>query len=244
MAKIFITGSTDGLGMLAAKSLVSLGHEVLLHARNPERGIQALTKPGATQFVTADLTSMSDTITLAKKVNDCGAFDVIIHNAGVYEAGSQQIAAVNTFAPYILTSLINKPKRLIYLSSGLHLSGKPNLEHLHVTDSKISYADSKLHVLMLAFAVARMWPDIFSNAVNPGWVPTKMGGAGAPDDLEKGFKTQVWLADSDDVQAKVSGRYFFHQQERATNPFAQQEKLQEQFMARCAAITNIRMPVT
>lgn len=64
---------------------------------------------------------------------------------------------------------------------------------------------------ILAKAVARKWSDVLSNAVNPGWVPTKMGGSGASDDLQKGAETQVWLATSED--ARISGRYFFHQKE-------------------------------
>jgi hypothetical protein len=68
--------------------------------------------------------------------------------------------------------------------------------------------------MMLCFAVARHWADVFANAVNPGWVPTKMGGSGAPDNLQKGYETQVWLSVSDEAKAKVSGRYFFHQQQK------------------------------
>ena len=72
-------------------------------------------------------------------------------------------------------------------------------------DASQAYSDSKLYVTALAFAVARRWPDVLSNAVDPGWVPTKMGGPGAPDDLEKGYLTQTWLAVSDEAAATVSG---------------------------------------
>jgi NAD(P)-dependent dehydrogenase (short-subunit alcohol dehydrogenase family) len=242
MARIFITGAADGLGLLAAQSLVSKGHKVVLHARNSERGAEALKKtPGAETVFTADLSSMEETKKLVEEVNNSGPFDVVIHNAGLYRATAQQIFAVNTLAPYILTCLIKKPKRQIYLSSGLHLQGRPNLEKFSTDTKGISYADTKLHVLMLAIADTRKRPGVFSNAVNPGWVPTKMGGQGAPDDLQKGYETQVWLATSEDDHVKVSGRYFFHQKERPHNPLADDEAVQEDFLNRCAEITGVKL---
>ena len=88
------------------------------------------------------------------------------------------------------------------------MQGKAKLESFKIDVNRINYSDSKLHVMMLCKAVARKWSDVYANAVDPGWVPTKMGGRGAPDDLQKGYETQVWLAVSDDEKAKVSGRYF------------------------------------
>ena len=151
MAKIFITGSADGLGQLSAHLLVEQGHEVVLHARNAERGREAFKKtPGAATVLIADLADINETKNLAEKVNNLGSFDAVIHNAGVYEAPAQQIFAINTVAPYILTCLIHKPKRLIYLSSGMHLHGRPNLEYFKGNIDRISYSDSKLHDMMLA----------------------------------------------------------------------------------------------
>ena len=242
MAKIFITGSADGLGRLAAKALVEPGHQVVLHARNADRSRDALKQvPGAEAVLTAELSSIQETKELAGKVNALGNFDAVIHNAGLYRATGNQIFAVNTVAPYLLTALISKPKRLIYLSSGLHLQGQPNLEHfMHQTDS-ISYSDSKLHDVMLAFAVARKWPGIYSNAVNPGWVPTKMGGKGAPDDLQMGYETQVWLAVSSDADATVTGKYFFHQKEKRHNPIADDVALQDKFLQRLQEVTGVSL---
>lgn len=211
MARIFITGSADGLGQLAAKLLVEKGHKVVLHARNAERSRDALNKvPGAEKVLTGDLSKIEETIKLADQVNELGSFDAVIHNAGVYQTSAKEILNVNTLAPYILTCLIQKPKRLIYLSSGMHLQGSSKLEGFKDNINKITYSDSKLHILMLCKAVARKWPDVYSNAVNPGWVPTKMGGIGAPDNLQKGYETQAWLALSNDEEAKVTGEYFYH----------------------------------
>jgi len=243
MARIFITGSADGLGALAAKALVAAGHAVVLHARNMQRASDALQNvPGAETVVSADLSSVEETRQLADKVNALGAFDAVIHNAGVYQMAAPTIFAVNTLAPYILTCLIEKPKRLVYLSSGLHMQGHPNFEHFDVNTRHIRYSDSKLHVLMLSTAVARLWPDIYSNTLDPGWVPTKMGGQGAPDDLEKGYETQVWLATSNDNDALVNGRYFYHRKQRSGNAAAADVALQDQFLHACKEITGVAFP--
>jgi len=241
MARIFITGSADGLGQLSAKALIHLGHKVVLHARNVERARDAMEKnPEAENVLTGDLSTMEETIQLAKQANETGAFDAVIHNAGVYQVSGKHIYAVNTIAPYILTSLMKKPKRLIYLSSGMHQGGRLNLGNLK--SGSISYSDSKLHVLLLCKAVTRKWPAVYANAIDPGWVPTKMGGPGAPDDLQKGYETQVWLAVSNDEKAKVSGRYFFHQQEKRSNPEADDVDVQEKFLNICREITGISFP--
>jgi NAD(P)-dependent dehydrogenase (short-subunit alcohol dehydrogenase family) len=243
MARIFITGSSDGLGLLTAKELVSQGHKVVLHARNSTRKDDTLKKlPGAEQVLTGDLSSIEETRQLAEEVNKSGTFDTVIHNAGVYQVSSKTIFTVNTLAPYILTSLMRKPKRLVYLSSGLHRQGHPNFGGFSMQANSISYSDSKLHVLILSIAVARKWRDVYSNTVDPGWVPTKMGGRGAPDDLQKGYETQVWLAVSNDEKAMVSGRYFHHQRERHHNPLADDITLQDQFLKICEEITDIPFP--
>jgi NAD(P)-dependent dehydrogenase (short-subunit alcohol dehydrogenase family) len=243
MARIFITGSADGLGLLSAQALVAGGHKVVLHGRNAERGAEAIKKtPAAENVFTGDLSNVEETKDLAQRINKSGGFDAIIHNVGVYRAPAQQIFTVNTLAPYVLTCLIRKPKRLVYLTSGLHSQGRPNLEKFSANSHGINYSDSKLHVLMLAIAISRKWQDVYANAVNPGWVPTKMGGHGASDDLQKGYETQVWLATSEDDKAKVSGRYFFHQQERPHNPLADDVVTQENFLKRCAEITGVEFP--
>ncbi len=243
MAKIFITGSADGLGQLAAKFLVDQGHQVVLHARNAERGRDALSKlKGAENFVVGDLSSIEETKKLVEEVNALGSFDAIIHNAGVYRVPSKLIFAVNTLAPYILTCLIQKPGRLVYLSSGMHLHGHPNLDNFTRDISRISYSDSKLHVMMLAMAVARKWQKVYSNAVDPGWVPTKMGGRSAPDNLQKGYETQAWLAVSNDDKAKVTGRYFHHKREVRYNPESGDVTLQEKFLKLCEGITGVPFP--
>ncbi len=243
MARIFITGSADGLGLLAAKALIAEGHEVVLHARNEKRGREALDQaPGAETVVIADLSSIEETKQLASKVNALGTFDAVIHNAGVYYSPAKELFAVNTLAPYILTCLIKKPGRLIYLSSDMHEGGSSKLESFKTNIDRITYSDTKLHVLMLCKAVARLWSDVYANALNPGWVPTKMGGTGAPDSFESGYRTQVRLAVSNDEKVKVSGRYFYHQKETRSNPEADDVPLQERFLSLCREITGVSFP--
>jgi NAD(P)-dependent dehydrogenase (short-subunit alcohol dehydrogenase family) len=256
MARIFITGSADGLGKMAAKRMVDDGQRVVLHARNEARAKQALAAvPGAENAVAGDLSSIAECRQIAEQVNALGPFDAVIHNAGVGYREPRRIAtvdglphvfAINTLAPYILTALIRKPKRLVYLSSGMHRSGDPSLKDLTWSarpwSGSSAYADSKLHDLILAFAMARKWPDVLSNALEPGWVPTKMGGPGAPDDLDAGAVTQVWLATSEDPEAMVSGQYFYHQKRRAAEPAARDEKIQERLIAECARISGVPLP--
>jgi NAD(P)-dependent dehydrogenase (short-subunit alcohol dehydrogenase family) len=242
VARVFITGSADGLGLLAARALLEQGHDVVSHARNAERAQQAKAQlPEGTKVLVGDLANIEDTKRLAADVNESGKFDVVINNAGVYTESPETILAVNTLAPYILTCLIQRPARLIYLSSGMHLQGRPNLAAFS-RKKGVSYSDSKLHVLMLSIAVARKWAGVYSNTVNPGWVPTKMGGKGAPDDLRKGYETQVWLATSNDDKALVTGKYFHHQKERSFNPIAADVKVQDEFLSVCANLTGVVFP--
>ena len=256
MARVLVTGSADGLGQMAARLMVDAGHRVVLHARSSERASEALAAvPGAETAVVGDLSSIRATRDTADQVNALGAFDAVIHNAAVgYRErrrtgtadGLPHVFAVNTLAPYILTALIDKPKRLIYLSSGMHRGGDSSLRDLawkeRPWNGSSAYADSKLHDTILAFAVARKWPDVLSNAVEPGWVATKMGGPGAPDDLEAGPKTQVWLATSDEPAARVTGRYFYHMKQRAADPAASSEAIQDRLLAECARLSGVPFP--
>jgi len=240
MAKIFITGSTDGLGLLAAKDLNMQGHEIYLHARNQERKEEVLkNNPVFKEVFVADFSDVQQTIALAKEVNEVGKFDVIIHNAGVYSAAGKAIFTVNVLAPYILSCLIEKPQRLIYVSSDMHLGGQAKLETLKNKLNNITYSDSKLYLLMLCKAFASRWPSIYANALHPGWVPTKMGGKGAPDNLQKGYETQVWLAISNDKEALVSGKYFFHKKQSRCHVDADNITLQNQLLALCEEMTGV-----
>jgi NAD(P)-dependent dehydrogenase (short-subunit alcohol dehydrogenase family) len=256
MSRIFITGSADGLGRLAALRLVGEGHQVVLHARSKERAGEAMAAvPGAETALVADLASLAQTKNLAEQAARSGPFDAVIHNAGlgyratrriVTEDGLSQLLAVNTLAPYVLTALMERPQRLIYLSSGLHRSGDANVDDLNWENrpwnGMQAYSDTKLHDAMLASAAARRWPAVFSNALEPGWVATKMGGSGAPDDLEAGAVTQAWLAVSDEAAALVSGKYFFHQKQQKPHAAVHKVELQDKLLAECARLSGVDFP--
>jgi NAD(P)-dependent dehydrogenase (short-subunit alcohol dehydrogenase family) len=256
MARVFITGSSDGLGQMAAQLLIEQGHQVVLHARSEGRAQQAIAAvPGAEAVVIGDLASIAQTRSLADQINVLGKFDTVIHNAAVgyreprriaTEDGLSHIFAVNTLAPYILTALIPKPGRLVYLSSGLHRSGDASLDDLtwekRRWHGQQAYSDTKLHDVLLAFAIARRWPTILSNALEPGWVATKMGGSSAPDNLDEGHRTQVWLAVSEDSAAKLTGEYFYHMKLRAPNPAARDVERQEKLLEACRKFSGVDLP--
>jgi NAD(P)-dependent dehydrogenase (short-subunit alcohol dehydrogenase family) len=255
MSRIFISGSSTGLGLMAGELLVQQGHQVVLHARNAARAEDARRAlPRAEAVVAGDLDSIAGTRALADRVNELGRFDAVIHNAAVgyreshrlTQDGLPHVFAINTLSAYILTALIGRPKRLVYLSSGMHRRVDAELDDLlwrkRRWDGSAAYAESKLHDAMLAFAVARCWPDVLSNSLEPGWVPTKMGGAGAPDDLGQAHLTQAWLAAGDDPKSKVTGKYFYHLKRMEPNPQAQDPALQDRLIARCAEISGVNLP--
>jgi NAD(P)-dependent dehydrogenase (short-subunit alcohol dehydrogenase family) len=255
MAIVFITGSSDGLGRAAAQSLLDGGHKVVLHARSTKRAatLASLASRSA-GVVVGDLSSAAETRDIADQVNKIGRMDAVIHNAGIYSErsrgatpeGHASILAVNTLAPYILTALIERPDRLVYLSSGLHSGGSGSLDDLDWTtrnwDTGKAYAESKLHVVALAVALARRWPKVLSNAVNPGWVRTKMGGSGAPVDLDTGQRTQSWLAVSDEPAAMVSGRYWHHMRQEQPAREASDLNFGEQLIEKLADLTGVTLP--
>ena len=239
MARIFITGSADGLGRATAQTLLGDGHEVIVHARSTKRlaDMNELVGRGASAVV-GDLGDLDQTRAVADQVNQLGRLDAVIHNAGVYTG--RQIIPVNVVAPYVLTALIDRPQRLVYLSSGMHHGGRGDVAGVDWSGRRgtASYSDSKLFVTALALAVARIWPDAYSNAVDPGWVPTKMGGPGATDDLRLGHLTQEWLACSDDPAALSSGGYWYHQRLGTPHPATKDTHFQDSLLDVLARFTG------
>ena len=253
MARVFITGSSDGLGLLAGKMLVEQGHDVVLHARNAERAASARSSlPECEAVVLGDVSTITNMHSVADQVNERGRFDAVIHNVGIGDRerrrvetvdGLSHVFAVNVVAPYVLTARIERPDRLVYLSSGMHTGGDASLDDLQWErrrwNGSQAYSDSKLHDLILAMAVARHWSDVVVNAVDPGWVPTRMGGPGAPDDLSKGALTQAWLAVSDDPDARVTGRYLHHQKPSPMSPVAGRHDVQDRLVGSLRDITGV-----
>jgi len=253
MARVFITGSSDGLGLMAGRLLAEQGHAVALHARNEARAEAARAAlPRAEAVLAGDLSTLAAMRDVADQANRLGRFDAVIHNVGIgYREprrvetvdGLSQLWAVNVLAPYVLTALMRRPGRLVYLSSGMHTGGAPNLDDPQWSrrrwNGSQAYADTKLQDIWLAFGVARRWPDVLSNALTPGWVPTRMGGAGAPDDLGQAHLTQAWLAVSDDAEARVTGRYFYHRRLADVNPAARDPEWQDRLLDYCRGLSGV-----
>lgn len=243
MSRILVTGSTDGLGRAAADALLSRGHQVVVHARSRQRSevLDGLVARGA-ELVVADFTDRDAVRRMATALKEAAPLDGVIHNAGVWSGPA--VMPVNVIAPYLLTALTPTPGRLVYLSSGSHFSGRPALDRVDwLGRSPGSYADSKLFVTALAAAVARLRPGTSSNAVDPGWVPTKMGGPSAPDDLELGHQTQEWLAASDDPQARATGGYWYHRQRQQPHAAVHDKAFQDRLLRVLAEETGAEIEV-
>ncbi|WP_218177352.1 SDR family NAD(P)-dependent oxidoreductase [Pseudomonas gingeri] len=256
--RIFITGSTTGLGQMAARLLVEQGHRVVLHGRSPASAQKALQEiPGAEAALHGDFESLEQIKDLARQANAIGPFDSILHNAGLGDDetsrvltndGLPRLFSINVLAPYVLTALIQKPQRLIYMTSGMQQSadGKTALDDplwaKRSWSGSGAYSETKLLLSMLAFTVARSWSTVRSNTVEPGWVPTRMGGPSASDDLNQGHLTQAWLAVSDQPAALVSGRNFYHMNRKRSNPDAGDESMQNRLIALCTQLSGTPFP--
>ena len=255
MARVFITGSSDGLGLMAGRLLAERGHEVVLHARSEARASSARASlPQAEAVLVGDLSTLASMRNVADQANELGRFDAVIHNVGIgfreprrveTVDGLSRLWAVNVLASYVLTALMRKPDRLVYLSSGMHLGGDPGLEDPQWSGRRWNgaqaYSDSKLHDVLLAFGVARRRPDVPSNVASPGWVPTRMGGRGAPDDLDQAHLTQAWLAVSDDPAARETGGFFYHKRPGDVHPAAHDPELQDCLLDYCRDVSGVAL---
>jgi NAD(P)-dependent dehydrogenase (short-subunit alcohol dehydrogenase family) len=251
--RVFVTGSSSGLGLMVGQLLIGEGHRVVLHGRDRRRAYAAIASaPSAEAAVVGDLACISDMRSVAGQVNRLGHFDAVIHNVGVgyreplrveTEDGLPHVFAVNVLAPYVLTALIERPDRLIYLSSRIHCSVLANFDDLlwakREWHAEQAYGESKLYDVLLAFAVARIWPRVRSNALEPGWVPTRMGGDHAPDAMSEAHLTQAWLAVSEESLALSTGEYFYHKALRPPNPIARDESTQSALLDACERLSKV-----
>jgi NAD(P)-dependent dehydrogenase (short-subunit alcohol dehydrogenase family) len=239
VSRILVTGSSDGLGRAAAKALLDDGHAVVVHARTSKRlaAVQDLLDRGA-RAVVGDVAKPDEVRRLVQQANALGRFDAVIHNAGVI--GGPSLLRVNVVAPFVLTADMERPDRLIYLSSSMHHGGRADLAGVDWSGGRESrsYSDSKLFVTALAAAVARLWPDISAYAVDPGWVPTRMGGPGASDDLRLGHVTQAWLATAGNPEALPSGHYWHHQKTQTPHEAVHDDRFQTALLTSLADHTG------
>lgn len=230
---ILVTGASTGLGLAAASALSLQGHQVVVHARSPQR----LPEGGWHAGIVGDLATLDGMRAVAASANALGRFDAVIHNAGVL--GTPDAVHVNVVAPYVLTALIPVPRRLVYLSSSMHRGGGTDLGGLERADA--SYSDTKLWVTALSLALAARWPEASIHSVDPGWVPTRMGGSGAPDDLEQGHLTQTWLA-THDPDAPRTGGYWHHRRSQSPARAAADPQFQDALLAALELRTGVALP--
>jgi Dehydrogenases with different specificities (related to short-chain alcohol dehydrogenases) len=239
--KVVVTGSASGLGHDTAEALLDDGHQVVVHVRNDERrgAVADICARGAT-VVVGDLSDPAQTRRLVPQIAAEGPIDAIVHNAGILS--DPGLLQVNVLAPFLLTALV-PARRQIYLSSSMHHGGRAGVDGIDWTGhhSGASYSDSKLLVTILSAAVARLVPATISSAVDPGWVPTRMGGAGATDDLRLGHLTQQWLATSDDPAAVTTGGYWHHQQRRQPHPAVLDTRAQDALVHALEQTTGVTL---
>ncbi|KAJ7247995.1 hypothetical protein C8J57DRAFT_720098 [Mycena rebaudengoi] len=251
MPRFFITGSSDGLGLLTTQRLISLGHSVVLHARSPARADETRAKcPEAEAILVGDLSSLDEMRALAAEANKLGPYEAVLHNAGLYtgmervpgKSGLPSLFTVNTLAPYMLTCLMNKPKRLLFVSSEMHYSGRVNVDGNEEKLLRSSYSDTKLHSVMLAKVFARRWIDVASFSADPGWVPTKMGGRAAPGNIDHAVDTFVMaaLGEGKATPAKT-GAYLKDSSVHEPNAVAQDEGLQDSLVKELQKISGVEI---
>ena len=235
---------------------VSQGHKVFLPARNSDRAKQAKDAVTHAQgVVIGDISTHAGAKEFAAEANKSGPYDAVIHNAGLGPSnadrktadGLQSTFAVNSLAPYILTCLMDKPKRLLYLSSGLSSGGDDSLKDIGWQNRRWSagqaYNDSKLHDIMLANAVARRWTDVQSCSMDPGWIATKMGGMSAPGKTSTPAKALAAFAIGEsDIVGDKTGVYFAPSGTKSPHKGATNVAKQDEFMKICEEISGVKFP--
>lgn len=249
MARIFVTGSTAGVGRNAATRLLEQGHEVILHARNAKRAEDFGGLAAQAQVLTGDLGDRAAVRRMAGDLNAIGPMDAIIHNAGIIDAqrnetpdGLLRVLMVNALAPYMLSLLAEQPARLIFTGSSMHRGHGGVLEDMEWTrrpwSSSSAYGESKLMVMALAAAFARRLDGVTCHTVDPGWVPTRMGGASAGDPLDQAHVTQCWLA----TGADEAGGYWHHMRRQRPDPKVEDPAFQDTVLARFSEMTGVPVP--
>lgn len=184
---ILITGSTDGIGKLTAKTLIKEDHNIILHGRNQNR-LETLKKELEKELngnfidsFKADLSNLKEVKKLAEKIKaKYSHLDVLINNAGIFKTsevltinGLDVRFAVNTMAPYLLTmellAILSETSRVINLSSAAQATVNFNtLVSKPILGDGEAYAQSKLAITMWTKHLANKYPNgpLFL-AINP-----------------------------------------------------------------------------
>jgi NAD(P)-dependent dehydrogenase (short-subunit alcohol dehydrogenase family) len=260
-----VTGSNSGIGRETALALANMGATVVMAVRNQERGQKARneivdrTGNNATDMMICDVSSKESIRNFAKTfTSKYDRLDVLINNAGAVffkrqttHDGFESTLAVDYLGPFLLTHELllllksSAPSRIINVSSGLHKSGKVDLDDLQSEKGyggmKV-YSNAKLMLIMFTYMLARRLEGtgITVNAVLPGFVATNLGKGGGSlrqsiafklvrpmqINAKRGAETSVYLASSDEVK-NVTGKCFAKKKETKTNPISYDQELQE-----------------
>ena len=250
---VLVTGATDGIGEEIARQLVARGIGVIVHGRNAEKAEAAAERVGTGEIAVADLASFAQVRAMAADVE--GRFERLgglVNNAGIgygtapprntrTEDGHEPTWQVNFLSAFLLTQLLRerlKGGRVVHVSSGVHSSGSVDLEHPDEPRYATPYAQSKIALVMLAREQGERWaPDggPAVNACSPGWIATKMGGAGGGQ-LQDGADTPVWMLTEPSLEG-VTGRYFWQRREEEPNPQAEDAGARERLVELARAAT-------
>ena len=249
--RVLVTGATDGIGEEIARQLAGRGARVIVHGRSAEKAEAAAERTGAAEIAVADLASFAQVRAMAGRLS--GPLDGLVNNAGIgygtapprntrTEDGHEPTWQVNFLSAFLLTELLRerlKGGRVVHVSSGVHSSGSVDLEQPDEPRFATPYAQSKIALVMLAREQGERWARDGGPAVNacsPGWIATKMGGAGGGR-LQDGADTPVWMLTEPSLEG-VTGRYFWQRREEEPNPQANDATARRQLVALARAATG------
>jgi retinol dehydrogenase 14 len=232
---VLVTGATAGIGQELARRLLEGGARVIVHGRSHQRATAAAARIGGGEVAVADLASFTQVRALIEDVAErFGTLHGLVNNAGVgfgtapprgarTEDGHRPTWQVNFLSAFLLTmglqdALAAGRGRVVHMSSGVHSSGSVDLEQPDEPRYASPYAQSKIALVMLAREQGERWRDlgVDVNACSPGWIATKMGGAGGGS-LAEGVDTPLWLLTAPEL-AGATGRYFYRRHEEQPNP--------------------------
>ncbi len=249
---ILITGATDGIGKATAELLVNSGYEIIIHARNSEKGekttseIQQKTGNTAVKFIAADFSKLSDIDNMVNELySNTEKIDVLINNAGVYREeknilpnGMEESFMINYLSHFYLTTellpllKVSEQARIINVSSMIHggaidfnnLQGKVNFT------GNSAYSLSKLCNILFTYKLADKLKDsrITVNAAHPGVINTKLliaGWGAMGEDVKHAAKRLSYLAVNEELQ-NITGKYFINNRQTRSTAVSYKKDIQ------------------
>ncbi len=250
--KVLITGSTDGIGREAARTLASRGYDLVIHGRSLQRVNNIVEEIRKTwpdiqcEGVTADFSSLTAVKKMAGEIiQNHRKIDILINNAGIIvhtflrsENGYEMTFAVNHLAHFFLTLLLldhlREPARILNVSSMVHAT---SIDFDRLNDPQFfegvnAYALSKLCNVLFTYKLDRLLrgkKKITVNCFHPGVINTKVlthtwGNIGAT--VSEGSRMPVYLATSPEVE-NISGAYFQDSRQRRSAAISHDTNVQD-----------------